>query len=427
MSRPLLLLLALIAGFLAGIGLRATGNAALAEASDYLVLIGEIWLRALQMTAIPLLAALLITGIAGAGDIAASGRTAARSLVLIIAMVLGMTTLGVVAILGFLALWPVAPAASEALIAGMGAQGADAPSATPPLREWLVNIIPTNPFAAIAQGDILSLVVFVMLFALAITRLPSLARAPLLSFFDSLQQAMLVLVGWVLKLAPLGAFALAVGVGLHGGAGAAGAIVHYLLLEVAVGGVILLALYPVASLLGRVSPLHFARAVAPVQVVAASTQSSLATLPAMLAAAQGPLAVPPNVAGVTLPIAVALFKVTSATMNLAVVIFSAHVLGIPITPGMLLAGFVVAVLVSFGVAGLPGASSFFASIVPICLAMGVPTGLLALLIAVEVIPDLFRTVGNVTADVAVTRIVARRQDPGQMAASTPKTPDSKQI
>lgn len=409
MSSPLLLMVALIAGFLAGIGLRATGNPALADASDYVVLIGEIWLRALQMTAIPLLTALLVTGIAGAGDLAASGRIAARSLRLIIALVIAMTALGTAVILGFLALWPVAPAAREALIAGVGASASDTATTTPPLREWLVNIIPTNPFAAISQGAILSLVIFVMLFALAITRLPAPTRAPLLAFFEAVQQAMMVLVGWVLRLAPIGAFALALGVGLHGGAGAAGAIVQYLALEIVAGAAIILAIYPVGAIFGRVSPLHFARAIAPVQVVAASTQSSLASLPAMISAAQQSLEVPQRVAGVTLPIAVSIFKVTSATMNLAVVLFSAHVLGLTITPAALIAGFIVAILVSFGVAGLPGASSFFASILPICLAMGVPATLLALLIAVEVIPDLFRTVGNVTADVAAARIVSTKE------------------
>jgi proton glutamate symport protein len=410
MSHPLTLLVALIAGFLGGLALRATGNAALADASDYLVLVGEIWLRALQMTAIPLLTALLITGIAGAGDVVASGRIAARSLTLIVFTVLGMTALGTAVIYGFLALWPVAPEAREALIAGVSAMGGSTEAtAPPPLREWLINVIPTNPFAATAQGAILSMVIFVMLFALAITRLEPARRAPLLAFFDSMMQAMMVMVGWVLRLAPIGAFTLALGVGLHGGAGAAGAIVQYVALEVVAGVALILAVYPMVTLLARISPLRFARAVAPVQVVAASTQSSLASLPAMLSAAQGPLQVPAKVAGVTLPIAVSIFKITSATMNLAVVLFSAHVLGIPISAGTLVAGFVVACLVSFGVAGIPGASSFFASVVPIALAMGVPTTLLALLIAVEVIPDLFRTVGNVTADVAVTKIIAQRE------------------
>ncbi|MEJ0099558.1 MAG: dicarboxylate/amino acid:cation symporter [Pseudomonadota bacterium] len=414
MPQPLILLLSLIAGFLGGLVLRAFGMPGLASAADYVVLVGEIWLRALQMTSLPLLIALLITGIAGAGDVAASGRVAGRSLTWIVLLVIGAGLLGTAVILGFLALWPVSDAARTALIAGLGALGdGSSPASPPPLRDWLINVIPTNPFAATAQGAILSMVIFVLLFALAITRLPPERRAPLLAFFESVNQAMMVLVGWVLKLAPVGAFTLALGVGLHGGAGAAGAIVQYVLLECAAGGAIILAIYPMAALFGRISPLRFVRAVAPPQIVAASTQSSLATLPAMIAAAEGPLAVPARVAGVTLPIAVSIFKVTSATMNLAVVVFTAHVLGLPVSAGTLIAGLVVAWLVSFGVAGLPGASSFFASIVPVCLAMGVPTSLLAILVAVEVIPDLFRTVGNVTADVALTRIVASRgaQDP----------------
>jgi proton glutamate symport protein len=407
-SQPLILLVALILGFGGGLVLRAIGHPVLAAGVDYVVLIGEIWLRALQMISLPLLVALFVTGIAGAGDVAASGRIASRSLVWIALLVIGAGLLGTAVILGFLSLWPVDPAAGAALMAGLGAD--NGVSSAPPLREWLINVVPTNPFAAMAQGAILSVVVFVLLFALAITRLPAHQRKPLLEFFESVKQTMMVLVGWILQLAPVGAFALALGTGLHGGAGAAGAIVQYLLLECAAGGAIILALYPLAALFGRISPLQFARAVAPPQIVAASTQSSLATLPAMLTAAQGPLEVPARVAGVTLPIAVSIFKVTSATMNLAVVLFTAHVLGMQISAGALIAGLVVAWLVSFGVAGLPGASSFFASIVPIGLAMGVPTSLLAILIAVEVIPDLFRTVGNVTADVALTRIVARREE-----------------
>jgi Na+/H+-dicarboxylate symporter len=406
--QPLILLVALVLGFVMGLLLRALGAPALAAAVDYVVLIGEIWLRALQMVSLPLLVALFVTGIAGAGDVAASGRIASRTLLWIALLVVGAGLLGVAVILSFLALWPVDPSAGAALMAGIGTgEGA---STAPPLREWLINVVPTNPFASLAQGAILSVVVFVLLFALALTRLPAQQRKPLLEFFESLKHTMMVLVDWILRLAPVGAFALALGVGLHGGAGAAGALVHYLLLECVAGGALILALYPLAGMFGRISPLRFARAVAPPQIVAASTQSSLATLPAMLTAAQGPLEVPARVAGVTLPIAVSIFKVTSATMNLAAVLFTAHVLGLPVSAGALIAGLVVAWLVSFGVAGLPGASSFFASIVPIGLAMGVPTSLLAILIAVEVIPDLFRTVGNVTADVALTRIVARREE-----------------
>jgi Na+/H+-dicarboxylate symporter len=127
----------------------------------------------------------------------------------------------------------------------------------------------------------------------------------------------------------------------------------------------------------------------------------------MLAAAQGPLAIPARVSGVVLPLAVAVFKATSPCLNLGVVVFVAHVAGVPLDPWRLALGVAVALVTSFGVAGIPGQVSFLTTTVPISSVMGVPTDLLLLLLAVEVIPDIFRTVGNVTADVTVTAMLAR--------------------
>jgi Na+/H+-dicarboxylate symporter len=128
----------------------------------------------------------------------------------------------------------------------------------------------------------------------------------------------------------------------------------------------------------------------------------------MITGAQSDLGVPPRVAAITLPLAVSLFRITSPLLNLAIVLFVAHVYGVPIGITQLAAGVAVAVVTSFGVVGLPSQITFFTTTVPISLAMGVPTEMLSLLIALEVIPDIFRTVGNVTADLAVTAIVARR-------------------
>ena len=102
-----------------------------------------------------------------------------------------------------------------------------------------------------------------------------------------------------------------------------------------------------------------------------------------------------------------MFKATSPGLNLAVVIFVAHVVGVQLGPAQLALGVAVAFLTSFGVAGIPGQVSFLTTTVPISAIMGVPTELLLLLLAVEVIPDIFRTVGNVTADMTVTAILAR--------------------
>jgi Na+/H+-dicarboxylate symporter len=167
------------------------------------------------------------------------------------------------------------------------------------------------------------------------------------------------------------------------------------------------ATYATVALFGRVSPLAFARAALPAQAVALSTQSSLASLPTMIEAADRLDTVKEN-AGIVLPLAVSVFRAASAAANVAVTIYLAHLHGIVLGPGLLLLGAVVAAVVSLAAVGLPAQVSFFASIGPVCLAIGVPIEMLPLLLAVETIPDIFRTFGNVTADLAVTRIVARR-------------------
>jgi Na+/H+-dicarboxylate symporter len=150
--------------------------------------------------------------------------------------------------------------------------------------------------------------------------------------------------------------------------------------------------------------------IAPVQVVAASTQSSLATLPAMLECARGTLGVPQRVAGLVLPLAVAVFRYTSPIGNLAVCFFIAALYGFEPTLLQMATAVLVAFAVSVAAVGLPGQVSFITSVAPICLALGLPVELIGVLIAVEMVPDVFRTIGNVTGDLAVTTL-AHRHDP----------------
>src|SRR5690606_5698235 len=241
--------------------------------------------------------------------------------------------------------------------------------------------------------------------------------------FEALGQAMLTIVGWVLWLAPAGVFALALGVGLTSGGGAFAALTHYIVLVSALGLVVMAAGYALAAIGGRRSPLGFARAMLPAQAVAISTQSSLASLPAMLQSCRT-LGVRETTADFVLPLAVALFRATSPVMNLAVAIYLAHLAGVELTPLTLTAGVAVALVTTVGSVSLPSAVSFVTSIGPIAIVMGVPVEPLALLIAVEMIPDIVRTLGNVTMDVAVTAVVDRRPDAQESAlADLPREPD----
>lgn len=377
--------------------------------------IGGVWLGGLQMTVVPLVLALLVVGVAAVSNALSAGRLTARAITWFTGLLIVAITLTLVGVQAALAAWPVDAASARALVAGAtGAEGVEAPQALE-FGAWLRSLAPSNPVAAAANNAILPLVVFALFFAFAVTRLPKHQRDLIVRFFDSVADAMIVIVRWVLWAAPVGVFALALTLGLRGGLGSTGALLHYVVL-VSLGCIaVALASYPLAVVFGRVPLGRFARAIAPAQVVAFSTQSSLATLPAMVERARDHLGVPEHVAGLVLPLAVAVFRLTSPVANLSVVLFICHVSGVEPSLAQLIAAGVVAFAVSISSVGLPGQVSFFVSIAPICLAMGAPVELLPLLLAVEIIPDIFRTVGNVSADLAVTAVLNRGAEPAEEA------------
>ncbi len=403
MAGTLWVLAGLVAGLGLGAGLGGTASGdwlrAVAEP------IGGLWLDALRMTVVPLVFAMLFTGMTEAAASAGQGGTAGRALGWFFVLMLGSAIFSVLVSPLLLDIWPVASGEAAKLLAS--GQGAEAIPAAPPFAEWLRSFIPTNPVGAAANGAMVPLVVFALVFGLAATRLPDAPRAALTGLFDAIVQAMLVIIGWVLWAAPLGVFGLAVGVGATLGGGAFGLLGHYIALLLAVQGLLILLLYPFAVIVGGVPLGGFIRAMAPVQLVAISTQSSIACLPTMVEASDR-LGVPEAPRRLVLPLAVSLFKITSPCANLAVILYSAAVYGVDLGPVQFAGGIAVALAVAVASAGLPGGTSFFLACVPIAAAMGVPTQLLPLLLAVEVVPDIFRTIGNVTGDVAVTAAVGRR-------------------
>jgi proton glutamate symport protein len=212
----------------------------------------------------------------------------------------------------------------------------------------------------------------------------------------------------VLAIAPLGVFALAFTVGSAAGGAAFAGLGHYVAIISVIGILVTLAAYPLAAITGRVRIGEFARGLIAPQTVAISTRSSLASLPAMLAAART-MGIRDEVADVTLPISVALFRATGPAMNVAVAFYVAHWLGLHPTLAQMIAATAVGAVMSYGAVSLPGEVSYISSIAPIALALGVPIAPLGLLVAVEMVPDIFRTVGNVTHDVALASIVDRER------------------
>ena len=171
-------------------------------------------------------------------------------------------------------------------------------------------------------------------------------------------------------------------------------------------------LVAIAVTAGRQKLGHFLSGIAPVQAVAASTQSSLATLPAMLESSQQRLGFPQSVSGLVLPMAVSLFRITSPIQYIASASFIAWAMGIDLTFAHLATGVALSVLVSMGSVGLPGQAIFIATNLPVTQAMGLPIAPLPVLMAVDAIPDVLATVGNVTGDMTANALVASRSGDG---------------
>jgi proton glutamate symport protein len=374
--------------------------------------IGGLWLNALKMTIVPLVVALLITGITKTAEAARAGKLAGRSVAWFLTLLWISSTMAALVMPLLLELWPLDPGSANALKVSLSKAVAVSPP--PAFRDFLLGLIPSNPIAAASSDAILPLTIFTAIFAFAMLKLPEGERNILSRFFEALGNAMLIIINWVLWFAPLGVFALAFVVGARSGFSALGGLVHYVLIVSALGVIVWAAAYPLALFGGRVRLSQFARAILPAQAVAISTQSSLASLPAMLKGTEA-LGIKPTTADVVLPLAVALFRATGPAMNLAVAIYLAHWFGVALGPWQMAAGIAVAATTTLGAVSLPGQLSFISSIAPIALAMGVPFEPLALLIAVETIPDIFRTVGNVSMDMAVTATIAHRTPEGEIA------------
>lgn len=407
-SISVIVLLSLVAGLVAGALVRASGDPALTNIAGIVEPFGGLWLNTLRMTVVPLVVSLLITAIASVADTAKTGGLVARGILLFTVLLFFAATYTTLVTNGWLAIWPLDRSAADAFVAGVGDQAVTI-SESPTFASWLQGLAPYNPIKAAAEDGMLALVVFSIFFGFAAATLAPDMRAQIVNFFRAVSEAMIKIVHWVLLAGPVGVFALALGVGLHAGFSAAGTLAQYVVIVTGVTAGSTVIAWLIAVTFGGQPIARFTSAATPVWAIAASTQSSLASLPAMLEAALRGLQIPPRVADVILPLAVAIFRFTSPVANLAVCFFVAHLYNIEPSLIQIVSAIVVAYAVSIAAVGLPGQVSFIASIAPICLALGVPTEVLGILIAVEVIPDIFRTLGNVTGDLAATSILARNQ------------------
>lgn len=397
----------ILLGLAAGLGLgalAARAGFATGPVLEAAGIVGGLWLDALRMTIIPLVFSLVVTGIAAAAAQAGAGSVTRRSLMLF-ALILLASAL-VAALVGPLLLDAWSPPALEALRAALPG---DKVPPVPAAAEWLRGLVPTNPAAAAAEGAIVPLTIFALIFGLAAGSIDTVRARPVLAFFEGTVDIMLAIVGWILKLAPIGVFALAFAVATRAGLGLGAALAWYVAVQIIVTLILGVAMYPLAIAAGRQRPVAFVKAAAPAQAVAFSTQSSLAALPVMIEAA-GRLGLRADRSGVVLPLAVALFRIAAPASIVIVTLALAAMNGVELGAAQLAVVVAIATLNTLVIAGLPNQITFFAAYAPPAIAVGVPIELLPLLLAIDTIPDMFYTVSNVTADLSVTSIVAGQTD-----------------
>jgi Na+/H+-dicarboxylate symporter len=366
--------------------------------------LGTLWVNAIRMTVLPLIVALLVVGIASTSDTGRLGRLGVRAVITfyaILSVVAALIALVAPAAFAGLRLDPVRVAALRASVAGSIANEPRIPS----FHDWLVGLVPTNAFRAAADGAMLPLIVFTVAFAFAMTRVEPSGRQQVVGFFRAVKDAMLVLAGWVFLLAPVGVFALAFALGIQLGTGAVGALGYYILVQVGLHAAVIAGLYAFAVMRGGVGLRQFAAAAAPAQIVGLSTRSSLAAVPAMIEGTTRTLGLPAELTGFVLPLSVSVFKLTSPINWTVGAVFVSRLYGIELGAAQIATVAVLAVALSPTSPGIP--SGGLLSQAPVYATIGLPVEGIGILIAVDLVPDLFKTLVNVTGDMAATTVIGR--------------------
>lgn len=421
MSLTARVIVALIAGIAIGVALASSGSAALTRAAFAIEPIGTLWINAIRMTVIPLVLGSLIVGITGAPSARAIGRVGRGAIVYFLATLIAAAVFAVVVappLIDRIPLDPAAIAAMRASAATAGSTVAQGASNVPTFVQWLVGLVPANPVRAAADGALLPLIIFTLLFGLALLALPEVRRAPVVAFFAGLGDAALVVVRWVLALAPIGVFALALPLATRMGTSAAGALAAFVAVVIGITvGFTLLVLYPIAVVGGRIGLGEFARAILPAQAVAFSSRSSLAALPAMIEIARGRLKLPPEITGFFLPLAASTFRIAGALAQPTGVLFIARLYGVDLTATQLTTVVLTVIPTTFSVPGIPAGSIIV--MVPILITAGLPAEGIGILLGIDAITDMFRTASNVTGDMSGAVLLGRQRAAATSGALAP--------
>lgn len=413
------ILLGLVLGAVAGVA----ANAGLG--SDHAVVVGlntwvcgpagQIFLRLLFMVVIPLVFCSVVGGVGQIGDVSSLGRIGGRTAVFFAGTTIAAVLLALVVTLLVRPGDAIEASTKAELLSAFSTQAQEKAAQSKGIGtaggfgiQTLIDMVPKNPLKSAVDGDLIGVLVFALLFGVAATRLAEDKRHRLLGVIDAVTDVCTHLVGFALKLAPLGVFALVFGVTSRFGLALLPPLLAYVL--VVLGTLLLHALGTMSLVivtLVRASPLDFLRRSRAALLTAFSTSSSAATLPTNLHVAQTELGIPAHIAGFVLPLGSTMCMNGTAIFEGITVLFLCQVFGVELTVVQMAAVLLLCVVTAIGAAGVPGGS--IPLLVGILVMFGVPAEGIAIVLGVDRLLDMARTTVNVWGDLIGAAVIARSE------------------
>lgn len=421
------ILVGLVLGVLFGIGSSALGWNQWVV--DYVKPLGTLFVNLLKLIAAPLVLASLVVGVSGLSDVGKLSRLGGRTIALYLSTTVLAISIGLVVVNWVQPGQYITPERRDALKERFSGQAANKAETARQVTEQsplqpLVDTVPSNIFAALTDNtQMLQVVFFALFFGIGIILLPRQKTAVVRDFFDSVNEIILKLVEVIMKGAPMGVFALLAslvadfaGDDPHAALELLQALGAYSLTVVTGLAVLLFMVYPTFLWLGaRYPAMSFFRGMAPAQLLAFSTSSSNATLPVTLERVEQNLGVSGEVAGFVLPLGATINMDGTSLYQAVATVFIAQAFGIPLDWGDQLTIVLTATLASIGSAGVPGAGMVM--LVVVLESVGLDPAGIALIMAVDRILDMARTVINVSGDAMVAVLVARKSGDLEVTAS----------
>jgi len=408
----------LVLGVIVGLGANVSGFTGTgfwqAVAIPIMDFIGNAFIRAIMMIVIPLVVASLTIGVASLGDLSKLGRIGGKTVAYYLFTTSVAITIGLLLAVTIRPGGGLSPEARDDLAAQFGDQAGGVvgvADVAPNIWETLLGIIPSNPVSAAADGDLLPLIIFVIIFAAAVSQLAPARREVILTFFHGVNDAAMIVIDWIMKTAPYAVFALIAAVISRFGLEVLQSLAVYALVVAA--GLVLHALLTYGTLvstLGRYNPISFFRRIREAQLIAFSTSSSNATLPVTMEVAERDLGVSKSTSSFVLPLGATINMDGTALYQGVATVFIAQVYGFELGFAALLTIVLTATLASIGTAGVPSAGIIILVLVLNSVGLGAQAAAgIALILGVDRILDMIRTAVNVTGDLSCSIVVGQSE------------------